>query len=103
ATQGWSHWTDIEDMLPGLYQDYHRRKPIMVAETASVEQGGDKAQWIAHAHHMIENKYPDIAAFVYYNDEDRSQPVYWCIDSSADALSAFRSMARDKYFRRFAN
>ncbi|MFN2543894.1 MAG: glycoside hydrolase family 26 protein, partial [Actinomycetota bacterium] len=47
ATQGWSHWTDIEDMLPGLYQDYHRRKPIMVAETASVEQGGDKAQWIA--------------------------------------------------------
>jgi endoglucanase len=99
TTQDWSKWVSIAKMLPELYQDYAKRKPLMISETASVEQGGDKAAWIASARNLMENRFPSISAFIYYNDEDRSEPVNWCVDSSSGAMAAFRAMGRDPYFR----
>jgi hypothetical protein len=102
TAQSWSKWTSISKMIPGLYKNYHTRKPMMIAETASVEQGGDKGAWISQARKLVRERYPAIAAFVYYNDEDRSEPVYWCVDSSAGSLQAFKAMAHDRYFGRTA-
>jgi beta-mannanase len=102
TAQSWSKWTSISKMIPGLYGNYAKRKPLMIAETASVEQGGDKGAWISSARRLMEQRYPAIAAFIYYNDEDRSEPVYWCIDSSPDAMQAFKGLAHDRYFGRTA-
>jgi hypothetical protein len=95
TTQGWSKWTSISKMVSwGLYHDYHGRKPMMIAETGSVEQGGNKAAWISGAAQTLKSNYPAIAAFVYYNEEDRSQPVSWCANSSSAAMSAIRAISR---------
>ena len=70
----------------------------MVAETGSLEKGGSKARWIANAQVQIKRKFPAIAAFVYYNNADRNQPVRWAVTTSASALQAYRTMAHDGYW-----
>src|SRR5919201_465436 len=46
TTQSWSRWQSFADIVRPIYRDYGRKKPIMIAETASAETGGDKAAWI---------------------------------------------------------
>jgi hypothetical protein len=98
ATQPWSHWTTIDRIVRRLYHAYHRRKPMMVAETASVEQGGSKARWILHAGSALHWNYPAIAALIYYNGRDRNEPVHWSVTTSSRALRAFRTVGHEAYW-----
>ncbi|MFN2543570.1 MAG: glycoside hydrolase family 26 protein [Actinomycetota bacterium] len=101
AAKSWSHWVDMNRFVPGIYKDFHRRKPIMLAETASVEQGGNKAKWIRQTASIMKNKYPDIAAFVYFNGTDEhDSSIVWAVTSSSAAMSAFRDVGNSAYFRR---
>ena len=98
TTQWWSHWTPISTIVKGLYRAYHTRKPIMVAESGSVEKGGSKAGWIQKAQSLLKTNFPGVAAFLYYNNADRNQPVNWAVTSSSSALNAYRTMAHDGYY-----
>ena len=95
ATQSWSSWTDFASLFAAVYRDYVSRKPIMIAETASVEQGGDKASWITTTGAALKRQFPDIAALVWF---DVNKEADWRPDSSARALTAFRQLAQDPYF-----
>jgi beta-mannanase len=65
-------------------------KPMMVAETGSVEQGGSKAAWITSAlQSELPNHFPRIRALVWF-DKDY-QGYNWQVDSSSSSLSAFRT------------
>jgi len=65
-------------------------KPVCISEMACVEQGGNKAAWIADAYSRIA-KDPDIRAVVYYSAIESGGPSTqdWRIDSTAASASAF--------------
>lgn len=66
-------------------------KPLMIAETASVEQGGSKAAWITSAlETQIPTSFPRIRAVVWF-DKVYNGGLDWPVDSSSSSLAAFRA------------
>lgn len=64
-------------------------KPLMVAETASAEQAGNKASWITDAFGtQIPNNFPRIKAVIWFNENKETD---WRIESSPAAQAAFAS------------
>lgn len=62
-------------------------KPLMIAETASAEAGGDKAVWIADALAVqIPRVFPRIRAVVWF---DENKETDWRIESSPAGQAAF--------------
>ncbi|HEY8598884.1 MAG TPA: glycosyl hydrolase, partial [Thermomicrobiales bacterium] len=65
-------------------------KPIMIAEVASAEQGGDKAAWIRDALGVqLPARFPAIKAVAWFNWNDNNGTYTWPIESSAAASAAF--------------
>jgi Glycosyl hydrolase family 26 len=90
---GWKVFVD-------MFKPYHdhfagKGKPMMIAETGSAEQGGSKKDWLRDAAATIKTL-PAYHAWVQsqYTDGDCD----WRVDSSADALEAYRALAADPYF-----
>ena len=72
-------------------------KPVMIAETASAEAGGDKAAWIRQAMLTdLPQRYPQVRAFVWFNEAKERD---WRFNSSVEARTAFRDVAAHPYFR----
>ena len=95
--RSWSSWRSFASLMAPVYTDYASRKPIMIAETASVEDGGSKARWIKDARHSIKRAFPSIGAFLWFH---ANYVEDWRINTSAEALMAFRRMGKDPYFHR---
>lgn len=98
TSRPWSRWRSFDE----IFGDFYRRlaelapeKPIMIAEFASSEQGGDKAQWITDAFRRIKTAYPKIKAFVWFNIFKETS---WSIDSSPESLEAFQQAMQDPYY-----
>lgn len=62
--------------------------PVIVAEFASAEEGGDKAEWIRAAFEAMRDRYPVIAAAVWF-DRRIGDVRDWRITSTDEALAAF--------------
>jgi hypothetical protein len=90
-----STWTSFEDAFLPMYRDFAWRKPIMIAETASAEAGGDKAQWMADVQAMIKARWPDVVAVTWF---DSNKETDWRVDSSARSLAAYRTWVKDPYY-----
>jgi hypothetical protein len=95
SSQSWSSWTSLASLIAPVYADYAARKPIMVAETASAEQGGDKSAWLDAARDVLKTRFQHVAALVYF---DQDKETNWSVTSSPAALRSFRALARDPYF-----
>ena len=64
-------------------------KPMMITETASVEQGGHKAAWITSAlGSELPGRFPRVRALVWFDQPIGDQD--WRVDSSTASLAAFR-------------
>jgi beta-mannanase len=62
-------------------------KPLMVAETASAEIGGNKAAWILNAYDsQIPHVFPAIRAVIWFNETKETD---WRIESSPSTRAAF--------------
>lgn len=90
----WDGWaspeTVFEDSLNSLAA-INATKPIMIAEAASVEQGGSKADWIAELYLQIPKEFPHVRAILWFiaawGEDERAN---WLIDSSDASLEAYR-------------
>jgi beta-mannanase len=66
-------------------------KPVMIAETASTESGGDKASWITSAFSReISSRTPRVTTVVWF---DVNKETDWRVESSTRSLNAFRAVA----------
>ena len=67
-------------------------KPIMIAETAAPEVGGNKTGWVRRMFRSIITRYPQLRALIWFDDFDPKFPSRndWRINSSKPALDAFR-------------
>ena len=67
----------------------------MLAEVASTELGGDKAQWIRGFFRGLQRN-PDIVAFVWFDYEKETD---WRIESSAASVAAFAAGVAEPRYR----
>jgi len=67
-------------------------KPVMIAEAASVEQGGDKAAWITRSLERLTSDFPAVRAICWFNEI--KDDLDWAVDSSPTALAAFAAAAQ---------
>ena len=76
------------------------RKPVMLAELGTVEQGGSKATWITDAYAQIRTRHPEIKAVVYYNSLEKGPKLVqdWRITTSSASTRAYRSAVEPPYF-----
>lgn len=70
-------------------------KPLMIAETASAEEGGSKAQWMTDMGHALSDRFTRVRALVWFQ---RVKETDWRINSSLASLEAFRSLVRSAPF-----
>jgi Glycosyl hydrolase family 26 len=76
-------------------------KPLMVGETGVQENNpGDKTNWIKAMRESVKQHYPNVVAFLYFDvDDSGSNGNYdWRLNSSPEAIAAFKDMALDPYF-----
>lgn len=93
----WGGWLTFDQLFAHTLQEFSSLgagKPMMIAEMASVEQGGSKSAWITEALQAVWN-YPGLRAFVWFN---QSKEADWRIESSASAQSAFATAVADSRF-----
>jgi hypothetical protein len=96
VTRPESKWQTLSQIIGPIYRDYALRKPIMVAETASAEAGGDKSGWIRSIGPTLTRDFPAVKAFVWFEVDKETD---WRAESSVAALRAFRSLVRTAYFK----
>lgn len=89
ATPGksWQSFSDIF-LLDYLSITSFTKKPLMIAEMASTEPGGNKAKWIEDAYqYQIPKNFPRISAVIWFNINKETN---WTIDSSSESLKSFK-------------
>jgi hypothetical protein len=70
-------------------------KPLMIAETASTERGGNESSWISAIPQTVSTQMPRVRAMIWF---DRRKETDWRINSSTASLSAFRAVVRSGFF-----
>lgn len=82
-------WRSFSETFAGSYEELAARtsKPILIAETGSGEEDGDKAAWVRSALLRELANFELVRAVVWFNGVDRSD---FRIASSPAALEAFR-------------
>jgi PA14 domain/Glycosyl hydrolase family 26/CARDB len=90
-------WRTLSSMLTAsAYSDYAATKPIMLAETASAESGGNKDQWIYDLGTTIKTSFPSVEAVLWFDKTGSS--TEWPVDSSSPALTAYTNVGMDSYY-----
>lgn len=89
TTQSWgSQWQSFDQVFSRAYQALASiNKPIIIAEFASAEIGGNKARWITEAYNSIRTSYNKVIAAVWFHENKETD---WRINSSPEALAAYR-------------
>lgn len=85
----WHVWQSFSSIFSQTYNDIlsFTSRPMLIAETASTEVGGNKANWISDAFvTQLPHNFPRIHAFVWF---DESKEADWRIESSPSAQAAF--------------
>jgi hypothetical protein len=85
-------WRSFRRVFSGTYKTIREiapHKPMIIAETASAETGGDKAVWITNMFHQIQTKFRNIHALVYYDQYQDTDG--WPVETSTAALNAFKA------------
>ena len=98
TSQPGSIWRTFDQVMAGNSDSYTQAsgfgKPVILAEFASAEVGGDKAAWIEDAFARIGTQY-DFVGFLWFNINKKAD---WRVDSSPAALAAFQnSMSYECY------
>lgn len=76
------------------------RKPVLITELATAEQGGDKGAWIAAIGDDIRSRFPEIQGLVWlnYTVSREYEAINWRVDSSPAALEGWRRLVSHPVF-----
>ena len=85
-----SQWQSFTDIFAPSYDVFTARtaKPVIICETASTEQGGNKAQWISDMFAQLPARFPRITQVTWFNVNKETD---WRVESSTASLAAFRA------------
>ena len=72
-------------------------KPLMMAETASTELGGDKAAWIRHGFFdEVSSRFPRVRAIIWFHENKETD---WRVDSLPASLVAYSEVAASSAYQ----
>jgi hypothetical protein len=95
-----NYWTSFGAMFSAGYAKARTiapKRPVMIGEVGSSEDGGSKAQWINDMSTTLKSgAYPDLKMVVYF-DQDKEE--LWSGTSSPAAQTAFTSWVNQAYMR----
>ncbi len=100
TTQSWSSWMGLAEVFGPSYDKLAdmTNKPMMIAETASTELGGDKAAWIRQGLlNEVPSRFPRIRAVVWF---DENKETDWRVNSSRASLAAYAEVAATPSYQR---
>jgi beta-mannanase len=92
ASRANGRWRSVADIFEVSYDVIAEMtsKPMLIAETASAEQGGEKAIWIKEG--MLEDiplLFPRVRAVIWFNENKESD---WRVDTSPTTLAAYKQV-----------
>jgi Glycosyl hydrolase family 26 len=94
-------WQSFNEVFRNTYKRIIKRvaphKPMMLAEVASTEKGGNKPNWIKDMLVAVRHHYRNVRAFVWYDVDDRG--TNWPIERRKQDYKAFRAGIRASAFR----
>ncbi len=98
ASQAGTHWQSLETIFGETYAALTAltNRPLMIGETASAEEGGDKAAWIAAGFRALPAAFPRVRAVVWFSEAKEAD---WRVNSSDAALAAYRGVAQSALYR----
>ncbi len=87
TSQSWSKWQSFREIFESSYHDLTALsgKKILIMETASTEDGGNKADWIKEMFKELGN-FPQIQGITWFNINKETD---WRINSSNSSKDAF--------------
>jgi beta-mannanase len=99
TTQSWSSWTGLAAVFEPSYGKLGDMtdKPMMIAETASTEFGGDKAAWIRQG--FLDEalvRFPRVRAIIWFHENKETD---WRVDSSPASLVAYSEVAASSSYQ----
>jgi beta-mannanase len=98
TTRADQQWLSFKQIFQVAYQKLTdiSQRPIMIAETACPEIGGDKAKWIEESFDELFTSFKRERALVWF---DIDKECDWRMASSPNTLEAFRSVGK-RFFKR---
>lgn len=97
---GGNYWTSFDSMFANAYGKARAiapRRPVMISEVGSSEDGGNKAQWVNDMSSTLSSgRYPDLKNIVYF-DQDKEE--LWSGTSSSATRTAFTSWVNQAYMK----
>jgi hypothetical protein len=94
VSQPGKSWQSFGDVFGPTYRVITAlsQRPLLVGETASTEEGGDKASWITSALSTEIFTYPRIRGFIWF---DENKETDWRMVSTPAVQTAFRRAVRN--------
>jgi len=92
TTQSWSTWRSFATTFRNSYKTITAlsAKPLFIAETSSVEQGGSKAAWISGMFSSLNTEFPRIKGIVWFN----AKLTYdWRVETASANVTAYKAGA----------
>lgn len=88
TSQSWSSWQTFREVFESSYNELVgvANKDVLIMEMASTEVGGSKAQWISDMFATLENSFPRVKGFTWFNINKETD---WRITSSDSAKASF--------------
>jgi len=79
----WSKWWSFKE----IFGDYYAKldvfkKPLMITEMGSLDVGGNKTEWFRKAFTELPEKYPDLKALLFFNDNNDNTTLNKSLDWS---------------------
>jgi hypothetical protein len=91
----WSSFNSLFSSAYGKARSIAPKRPVMIAEMASSEDGGSKAQWINDLSSVLNSgSYPDLKSIAWF---DQNKEELWAADSSSASKAAFVSWVKQPY------
>jgi len=80
-------WRTFDELFAAAYARITKLgdQPVWLAEVASSEHGGDKAEWVDDM--LLSTAFPRVEAIVWFNENKETD---WRMESSVGSLEAFR-------------
>lgn len=87
---GYGGWRSFNSIFGPTYKYLvsNYNKPLVIAEIASSELGGDKAAWVNDMFTVLPKSYPRIQEIIWF---DLLKETDWRVDSSQSSLNVFKT------------
>jgi len=97
----WSAWYSFEDLFAKQYDKLLKyKKPLMIAEFASLTSGGDRAGWYADALRDFPSRFPQVKALMFFHVSDdytvSDKELDWAFINDQPSVDSIKS-AMDRW------